>query len=281
MAAAISSTPSVRFFSIEKPDKSKIDLTIRRPTAKEREYADLEKAATFNRSLMAGLPLRQRMLRELRKNDLWGDTQEKEFDSLRTSVLQTNEAIKVILPEGTKEIDLDGQHEAELSDLRKTRNDATRRLNELRGDVEAMLSQTADAKADEAEQNFLLACVVEYASGANKGKRLWSSVQDMLGESDADLFTRISYEAMTFSNGIPSDWTNFIKSEEEKQQKTEDAPPAPPAEQDVPPPPAPAVTPPVTEPATSPSPLPAIATPTVAAAVAATAAPAVSMTQIE
>jgi len=90
-------------------------------------------------------------------------------------------------------------------------------LRPLRDDIEQMLGHTADAKAENAQRNFLICCVTEYvtvkqdaaaksAQIENVLDRVFDGVEAMLACTDLDLLQRIIYEYITFNAGMPSEY---------------------------------------------------------------------------
>ena len=84
-------------------------------------------------------------------------------------------------------------------------------LRQLRMEIDEMLGHTADAKAEEASRNFILACISEIIEFKDDKvtkviKRVWDSIEQMFAETDSNLMQRVIYEYMTFSAGLPSEW---------------------------------------------------------------------------
>jgi hypothetical protein len=213
--------PGYREFTAKRGNgMDSIKLSVRNPTQKEEQYANMEGSAAFNRGLESGLPVRQRILRKLRDNGLWGDEQQGEYEQrqeeLRAAELMVANVAdrKAKLqatpdsPEKTAELDKLDSH-AEAAGIARTR--AQEKFGELQEEFEQMTSQTADARANSARRNALIACVIEHADGPNKGKRLFGSVDELLGSNDRLLLERIGYEFNCCTYNIPSEWDALVE----------------------------------------------------------------------
>jgi len=190
-----------RTFTAIRDDGSSIQLVVRMPDRRELEAADLEFSGVFNQALLDGrLPIRTRMLRELRKNGRWTHKEEEQIQDIQREHAEVRAALEA------DKFESPAAKEATLARKRDLEYD----LNSLRQELETMLSHTADSRADEARRNFLLACVIEKPNG----ERLWAQVQDLLNETDGTLLERVYYEYMTFINGVESEWERMLTKPE-------------------------------------------------------------------
>ena len=214
-------TKESRAFEITKDDGTKAWVRVRRATRRELELADLELSRVFNQGLLAELPPRNRMLRKLRANGVWTDSDSELLDNLRRTVarasLQISEASK-------KLADLKPEQASQLAAAIAERDKAIAEyekafaeLRPLRDDIEQMLGHTADAKAENAQRNFLICCVTEYVTVKQDAAakcaqieavldRVFEGVEAMLACTDLDLLQRIIYEYITFNAGMPSEY---------------------------------------------------------------------------
>ena len=219
----------VRIFEATKSNGYKVWARIRRANRRELEAADMENSRIFNQSLIHGLPPRARLLRILREQELWTTANDENIASLRATVAKSETAISDLdiklgalvkaskEPGATPPTDADLKVISDLNDQKAAINESRivtyKELRQLRVEIDAMLGHTADAKAEDAQRNCLLACVSELVDVRDgvvtkvKG-RIWDSIELMLEETDSDLLQRVMYEYMTFVNEMPSEWEN-------------------------------------------------------------------------
>jgi hypothetical protein len=212
--AMIKPKEGYREFLAAKDNKSLVKLSVRHPGKKEVEAADLEYSGTFNRALLSGLPTQAKMIRELRENEVISVKTEEEIGQLSQDLRVLDDRIR-------KDSFKDDEEKKQVQADRLTKN---KRLNILNREVQDMIAHTADAKASEAQRNFLIACVVEYADGDKKGKRFYEDVEDLTSEQDGSLLNRCLYEYMTTVQNMPSEWDTLMGTEEKTAAK-----PVPPA----------------------------------------------------
>ena len=240
-------TTDSRAFQVTKDNDQKIWVRVRKATRRELEAADMENSAMFNRSLQHGLPPRARMIRLLREQGLWTADDSTRIDDLRRSVAKADNQIADLVTKIKKITKVDGKDrvttpspdEAAILENLNGQKDAVttaraatfKDLRQLHIEVDAMFGHTADAKAEEAQRNCLMACVTEYVNVLGGEvttvvSRVWGDIDALLDENDAGLSQRIAYEYITFTNGVPSDWDKdqsaAVAAEEPKQP---DAPP--------------------------------------------------------
>ena len=247
MALRVVETPEARVFDVECDNGQIRTLRVRKATPKELEAADLEFSRMFNKALFAGLPPRARMLRKLREAKIWTPDDDQKLDGLRETVAKTGTQLQGLTTqldaltkdaEG-KAVDLAAlaeENQAQVKDLQeqklaltKSRTEAFVDLRRLNMEVDQMLGHTADAKADDAQRNFLMACVTEEVELAGDKvvkvkSRVWDSVDKMNAEKDANLQQRTIYEFMMFDNGLPSEWNADAAKADTATDKGGDAP---------------------------------------------------------
>ncbi len=243
-------TPESRTFQVTKDSDQKVWVRVRKATRRELEAADMENSAMFNRSLQHGLPPRARMMRLLKEQGLWTADDSTRIDELRRAVAKADNQIADLITKTEKITKVDGldrptpftpDEQVILTNLETQRDEIVasravtfKDLRQLHIEVDAMFGHTADAKAEEAQRNCLMACVTEYVNvlgGAvtNVVGRVWGDIDALLDEPDAGLSQRIAYEYITYSNGVPSDWdADKTAAAVAEQPKQPDAPPADP-----------------------------------------------------
>jgi len=209
-----------RVFDCTRDDGAVVKIRVRLATRRELEAADLEQSRIFNQALLSGLPPRMRMVRKLREQGLWTREDEESLNDLRSKVQQANarltrldgeiEALGNVGSSTDATAERAAKLNAEKAEAVTARQDALQALNRLRSEIDSMLGHTADAKADDAHRNFLLACVAEYVTVSgdktNATGRVWASVDGLLAEQDTGLLQRTVYEYMTFNAGMASEW---------------------------------------------------------------------------
>lgn len=218
--ALVKETREFRIFDCKKDAGSIVTLRVRKANRRELECADMEQGRIYNQALLAGLPPRMRMLRKLREQDLWTSEDDSNLNELREAVAR----LDVQVAEQIKKLqgDLNETAKAEITavkeGLSKDRADAFRKLSDLRSEIDGMLGHTSDAKAEDINRNFLLACVTEYVQidgdTAKATGRVWDSVDTLMNEQDTNLLQRAIYEHMTFNAGIPSEWPADTQAKE-------------------------------------------------------------------
>ena len=218
-----------RIFTVTKDNGTAVTVRLRKPNRRELEAGDFEQSRVFNQSLQNQLPTRNRLLRKLMEGGLWTQADNERLNTLRQAVAKTdmeNIALITKINEIAKDAEgkdkepgaltadetqqlaaLRGEHEVKTTE----RVALFSELRQLRMEIDEMLGHTADAKAEEANRNFILACIseiVEVKDGkvAKVVKRVWDSIEQMLGETDTNLMQRVVYEYMTFISGLPSEW---------------------------------------------------------------------------
>lgn len=229
----------VREFTAGKADGTRLKLSVRLPHQKEIQYADAEQSAVFNRAIENGLPVKARIVRKIKENGLWSDEQQEEVEQLQRDLraveIEVRDLAKVRTALDPAEGVVDDRPavkavDTKQSDAAERRADLQEKLGMLREEFEQMTSQTADAKADAAHRNFLIACVIEQVEGDEAGKRLFAGVDEMLGCGDALLLQRLGYEFDACMFDVPSDWAKADEDHDKKvaadialqQQKQDD-----------------------------------------------------------
>ncbi len=214
MATKREERKGIRQFRAKRDDGSLILLTTRLPMQAETHAARLEYSAVFNDSLKHGLPTRTKMLKDLERSGLWGQAEKEEFERIRTEALGVDKqltGLRKSLAEKQGNTNFLGTPEertiqGEISTLQARFDQLNAEFISMRQEVESMLEHTADARADDAFRNCLVACVTEYDDGVSKGKRVWESIDSYVDENDMMLSQRALYEYLYCTAGQPSAW---------------------------------------------------------------------------
>jgi hypothetical protein len=186
-----------RSFNALKKDGTRVRVSTRKPTHEELEAADMNHSSVFNQGLLAGLPTRAFLMRNLKKNGVWDDDAESDLTALRN---EFEEHLNII--RSNKGVFPSVEAEKEFND----RKDALiKQISDLTSDFESMLLHTADTKADASYLNFLVACVTEYAGGDHDGERVYDSVSAYENDTDTSLGGRVRYEFQCVQRDLPSD----------------------------------------------------------------------------
>lgn len=228
------SVETKRYFTATKDDGSKVFLTIRRPDRKELADADFEYSRVFNEALRNSLPTKQRQMKLLRDAGAWTADDEREMEESRKRA-QKLEARVQADADKQRVFASEDERQAVQSELAKALMD----FNSHRSNIEQMLNQTADAKAENAFRNLMLCRTIEYADedpatktpvnmdkvrmkdGKHQGMQpLWATLDELQREVDRSLIIRVMYEYQAFSAGLPSD---FPEEEEETAAGTDTA----------------------------------------------------------
>ena len=203
-------TPSAddkRVFNPLKKDGTRVRVSTRKPTHEELEAADMNHSSVFNQGLLAGLPTRAFLMRNLKKNGVWDDAAEAELGELRSEFETHLNVIRA--NKGNFET---VEAEKEFNDRK---DELVRQISDLTADFEALLLHTADTKADASYLNFLVACVTEYAGGDHDGERVYDSVSSYENDTDTALGGRVRYEFQCVQRDLPSD---LIAAEEQAER---------------------------------------------------------------
>jgi hypothetical protein len=204
--------PGTREFVATRDDKSLIKLSVRKPTRKELEYADLEYSAKFNTAIVNGIPTQAKLLRQLREAEVIDKKTEALLSQLATDLRAQEKAVAKLT---------NSKDEAAVKAAGDKLEELQKKLQELNGEVDSYFEHVAETKAQQAQRNFLVACVVETPDG-DKRKRLWGGVEELLGEQDQSLINRTVYEYMMCQRDLPSEWDKLIAEQEAEAKKAKD-----------------------------------------------------------
>lgn len=152
-----------------------VNLQVTSPSAKVRQDAQKYRAKEFGDAVKGGAMVKQELDGYLRKSMIWGDEQRAAFEKLRKSIVDAERVIeKKVWPNG-KPVRLE---EAKKVALQLSKDRAS--LQELLAARNQVESNTADALADAAQFNYLVAHCTFIDSGPDEGKPYFKGVDDYL-----------------------------------------------------------------------------------------------------
>lgn len=166
--------------------------TTRVPDTKDTNESNWEYSKAFNKALMAGLPTQTQMEKMLAERGIWGEAETARVDELREKIGN----IEAILGK-KKPTDKSKSVRKLVTELAEARAD----LIALNGTFNEYMSQTVESKADEAKQAYLIsACTFK------NDERVWKDMDSFLTDRDRELVATATYQYMTFSVGLASDY---------------------------------------------------------------------------
>ena len=203
-----------REYEVTLSNEKTVKLSCREPNQKESQEAEFEYSKSFNKALMGGIMPQARLMDELVKNGIWSDEKDQEIEAQREKVIKLEDAFE-------KEKDED-RKKSIGEDLKEERQS----LYSMRQAKSEMFAHSAEAKADSAQRDYLVAVVTKEA---DTGRKVWKRFEDFQNEQDGGLLFRSTYEYLTFINGLDSDFMekfpeNQDKESEEESEKTEESP---------------------------------------------------------
>jgi hypothetical protein len=195
-----------RTYSFRNSDNEIMKFSVRKATNKEIEDSDVEYSKAFFRALQKGLPTRMVLGNVLNASGSWTQDNDNEIDEIERQ-------IALLL---TKEVK--GKEKKALEEKITGLED---KANELRRMRNSYFSHCAEAVASDAQRDFLVSCVTEYAES---GERVWKDYDSFINEEDGAILFRSTYEYLMFSNGVPSNLPNEEDDvkEEPKVEKAEE-----------------------------------------------------------
>lgn len=192
-----------RFFSFKNADGEVLKMSVRKPTTKEIEAADVEYSKAFFVALKKGLPTRDVLADALNESGAWTEEKDKEIENLEKEIVLLSQ--KQVTGKEKKRI------EEKVSEL-------TDKENQLRRTRNNYFSHCVEASASDAQRDFIVSCVTEYQES---GEKVWKDFNAFKDEEDGNVLFRATYEHLTFSNGVES---NIPNEEEEKEVVVEQKP---------------------------------------------------------
>lgn len=196
-----------RFFEIEGKGK----FYIRTPTVEEIQKASLVYAKAFNEALKLGLDLQEVLEKEFVKRDILEDESDPNSRSniLRQKLIMLEKILASKNPEDKSK---------KTKKLAKELADVRNELIEIQVRKQQLLSSSAEAKAEDARNNYFISQTTYHEDGT----KVWETYEDFLAERDMLFVARISYEYYTFSYGLSSNYleefpeVKFLRENNEK-----------------------------------------------------------------
>lgn len=205
--------------------KDILKLRLRMPTTDEMNWAEWEYAKVFNNAISEGIRPRSALISILIDNGINIDEMQREADDITSQIFQKETELMQARNEKDKE--KVNQIKEELSNLRES-------LFRKNAVIRDYLRQSAESKAEESRDAFLMANILEYADGPNKGQPYYKAIsreprkaakeryQKYLDDKDFIFKMKVSVEYMTFINGLPSDFMDkFPEKQKEEWDESE------------------------------------------------------------
>lgn len=196
-----------REFEVTLMDGQKVKLTTRTPTNQEVQDSDFEYSKTFNKAIMNGILPQARLMSSFVENGVWNDDKEKSMEETRQKV-------------SALEKELLSAPDVEKNMIARTLKAERDRLFMARQERSDLVAHSAEARADEAQRNYIVSRVTELASSS--GVRVWPTHRDFMDERDGGLVFRSVYEYLTYANGLDSDFVS--KLPENRQLSVQEKP---------------------------------------------------------
>lgn len=153
-------------------DGKEVELAVVRPTPKQLTEAQKVYNRAFRDALESGAMLRQKLDDVMRKQGLWDDDKQDEYDE----ILRKFKDCEFKLARGKMHKDEGKKLALEMRKLRREMTGMLANRNNLD-------SHTAESQADNVRFNYLVSCSVVYNTS---GKVVFSSLEDYLSQSNQD-----------------------------------------------------------------------------------------------
>jgi hypothetical protein len=187
-------------------------LYIRSPNVQEKQEGDFVYAKLFNKAVMEGLDLSSNLEKELIKRGVLED----EYDSNSQIAIARRDLTKYeALLKKYEPTNKSKQVKKLARDIADTRN----KIFEIIIQKQNLLSNSAEAKAEEARKNYLISRVTFHA---DDNKNVWNSYDEYLLEENSLLVSTVDYQFTTFAYGLASDYlmefpeVKFLMEEDKK-----------------------------------------------------------------
>lgn len=194
-------------------------LKLRQPTTEELNWGEWEYARIFNSAISEGIRPQSALVASLAENGIKITDMQDEASEVMNQVAEAEKDLAKAREAGNKDdINRIKDDLKELRELLMQKNTVTRDY----------LRQSAEGKANEARDAFLMANLVEFADGPKVGKSYYNAVaQDskqaakskykkFQEDKDFNFKARLTVEYITFINGLPVD---FMESLPENQKE--------------------------------------------------------------
>lgn len=180
-----------------------VDLTIRvkKPTLKQKNYAETVYSKTYNRLLQDGDCLTSKELLEIaKKRGMWSDADETRLSGIDNEIIETRDAAKAEKHKKKKE-----ELEEKLAELREEKFRFAVRLGQLTG-------TSIDGQAERDRYSYLLLKCVYAVSTDGEETHLYKNQEDLDNEQNMNKLERVLLEARSFWSG--EGLTDFLHLED-------------------------------------------------------------------
>lgn len=179
-------------------------LQIRYPKVEENRLADWQYSKVFQQAIVDDIPTNREMDYMIKKRNLWTDADEEKIEKIKDEI--------------QKQIVLLSKMETEKNSF-PVKMEIDRLRSELFGiqqEKQRYYNNTAEAKAEEAKLSYLIYACTEKA---DTNKRLWKKYEDFQNEEDQNIVNEITYQFMTFINGLPADFLDSPTVDEDESEE--------------------------------------------------------------
>ena len=190
---------TTRSFTVTLTSGKVANLTIRKPTVKEQETAQMEFSRAFTDALGRGLKPQARLLNDARKTNYWTEADDAEIDQLVADAQPLEALLKA---------DKFESPEARTT-VRREHLEIIAKIRSKRNEVDAILSHSCEFYANRRSRDFVLTCVIEHAGP--KKQKFWPSTEALREETDQGLLNRVYYEREVLEAGLPSNYDEDLK----------------------------------------------------------------------
>lgn len=186
-------------FDVTDADGVKREFIALRPSHAVRAEADIVKSRAWGRYAMSGVTVSSKLKDIVAQQGLWGEDKQKELDAIDAKMARLEDMI----PDANGKVRAKG---VKLADAKK----AAFELGALRGERIALLGNvtrlsgnTAEAKADQDELDFLLTrCLLD----AKTEKPVFASVEDYYSQADEPWVEAAAEKFAVFYNNHDPEW---------------------------------------------------------------------------
>lgn len=192
---------------------------LRQPNTEELNWGEWEYARVFNSALSEGIRPQSALIASLLENGIsLKDMQEEAAEVLKQVAEIEKDLAKARETKNKDEVNRIKDDLKELRELLMQKNSVTRDY----------LRQSAEGKANDARDAFLMATLIEFADGPKAGKSYYSAVaQDpkqaaksrykkYQEDKDFNFKARLAVEYITFINGLPVDFMDTLPENQEE-----------------------------------------------------------------
>ncbi|MGQ4893437.1 MAG: hypothetical protein ACP6IQ_02290 [Candidatus Njordarchaeia archaeon] len=199
-----------RKFVVTLQDGRDVELITRNPNNKEIQEAEFYYSKAYNKAIMNGIMPQSTLVNALVENGMWSEEKDNAIEKQRQLVADMEKEL---------EKEKDEEKKASLAKKLTAERDKLFRMRQERNDL---VAHSAESKAEDAQRNYLVSCVTEVAK---TGDKVWPTYEDFLEEQDGGLVFRATYEFLTFTNGLESDFTKNLPENKVKEEEKEKAQP--------------------------------------------------------